>query len=130
MKRFVIFLFLISLIITFTSCKTKEVEPFAIIEAKDCYQNAGYLEFISGAETFAEYTFTAENSETIKWQIYVFDEAFDDGFRYISQAAEPILIGDGTISVDEGQYVYIYCSANEFTSIVTDENAKRYITIK
>ena len=106
------------------------MEPFAIIEAKDCYQNAGYLEFISGAETFAEYTFTAENSETIKWQIYVFDEAFDDGFRYISQAAEPILIGDGTISVDEGQYVYIYCSANEFTSIVTDENAKRYITIK
>ena len=69
MKRFVIFLFLISLIITFTSCKTKEVEPFAIIEAKNCYQNAGYLEFISGAETFAEYTFTAENSETIKWQI-------------------------------------------------------------
>lgn len=130
MKRFVIFLFLISLIITFTSCKTKEGEPFAIIEAKDCYQNAGYLEFISGAETFAEYTFTAENSETIKWQIYVFDEAFDDGFRYISQAAEPILIGDGTISVDEGQYVYIYCSANEFTSIVTDENAKLYITIK
>ena len=96
MKRFVIFLFLISLIITFTSCKTKDGEPFAIIEEKDCYQNAGYLEFISVAETFAE----------------------------------PILIGDGTISVDEGQYVYIYCSANEFTSIVTDENAKLYITIK
>ena len=129
MKRFVIFLFLISLIITFTSCKAKGVEPFAIIEATDCYQNAGYLEFISCAETSAEYTFTAENSETIEWQVYVFDEAFEDGFRYISQASEPVLVGDGTISVDKGQYVYIYCSANEFTSIVADENAKLYITV-
>jgi hypothetical protein len=129
MKRFIIFLFLISLIMTFTSCNAKEVEPFAIIEANDCYQNAGYLEFISSAETFAEYTFTAENSETIEWQVYVFDEAFEDGFRYISQASEPVLVGDGTISVDKGQYVYIYCSANEFTSIVADENAKLSITV-
>ena len=130
MKRFVIFLFLISLIITFTSCKAKGVEPFAIIEATDCYQNAGYLEFISCAETSAEYTFTAENSETIEWQVYVFDEAFEDGFRYISQVAEPVLTADGTISVNEGQYVYIYCSANEFTSIVADENAKLCIIVK
>ena len=130
MKRFVIFLFLISLIITFTSCKTKEVEPFAIIEAKDCYQNAGYLEFISGAETFAEYTFTADNSETITWQVYVFAEILEDGVRYIPQVAEPVLVGDGTISVDVGQFVYIYCSANEFTSIVADENAKLCITVK
>ena len=129
MKRIVIFLFLISLIITFTSCKAKEVEPFAIIEAKDCYQNAGYIEFISGAETFAEYTFTAENSETITWQVYVFDEIFEDGVRYIPQVAEPVLVGDGTISVDVGQFVYIYCSANEFTSIVADENAKLCITV-
>ncbi len=129
MKRIVIFLFLISLIVTFTSCKAKEVEPFAIIEAKDCYQNAGYIEFISGAETFAEYTFTAENSETITWQVYVFDEIFEDGVRYIPQAAEPVLVGDGTISVDVGQFVYIYCSANEFTSIVADENAKLCITV-
>ena len=56
------------MIITFTSCKAKETEPFAIIKAQDFHQSAGYLEFISGAETSAEYTFTAENSETINWQ--------------------------------------------------------------
>ena len=129
MKRILNFLILFSMIITFTSCKAKETEPFAIIKAQDFHQSAGYLEFISSAETFAEYTFTAENSETIEWQVYVFDEAFEDGFRYISQASEPVLVGDGTISVDKGQYVYIYCSANEFTSIVADENAKLYITV-
>ena len=129
MKRAVSFFFLFAMIIISTSCKSEEEPPFAIIEAMDCYQNAGYIEFISGAETFAEYTFTAENSETITWQVYVFDENFEDGVRYIPQAEEPVLVGDGTISVDVGQFVYIYCSANEFTSIVADENAKLCITV-
>ena len=108
----------------------KEGTTFAIIAAKNCFYDAGYVELIAGAEATAEYIFTAENSEAVEWQVYVLDEAFDDGFRYIAQFTDPVLIGDGTITVNAGQYVYLYCSANEFTTGVVDENAKIVITVK
>lgn len=144
MKRFVVILLAFAMIISLTACSEKEEitttfipeettaaeVPFTIIEAKDCYNNAGYVELISGAEKSAEYTFTTENSDTVKWRVYIFDEAFDEGFRYISQAAEPVLDGDGKVSVDEGQFVYIYCSVNEFTEDIPDSHAKLKITIE
>ena len=106
-----------------------ESNHFASNEAKDCFYDAGYVEFIAGADKSAEYTFTAENSEGITWCVYVFDAAFDDGYRYISQAAEPVLNGDGTISVAEGQFVYVHCSANEFTADSANETAKLNVTV-
>ena len=103
---------------------------FTTLEAKNCFYDAGFVELISGAEEASEYTFTAENSDEVEWSVYVLDEAFDDGFRYIRQVAEPVLIGNGTISIDQGQYVYVYCSANEFTTGIVDEIAKLIVTVK
>ena len=108
----------------------EENETDIIIEAKDCYGNAGYVEFIAGAEDTTVYTFTAENSDTVKWSIYVLDEVFNDGFRYIGQAFEPVLEGDGDITVNEGQFVYVHCSVNEFTEDAADENAKLIVSVK
>ena len=130
MKKPVLFLLVVAMVMTFTACGTKEETYTATIAAKDCYGNAGYIEFVSGAEKAAEYTFTAENSEATKWRVYVFDQAFDEGFRYITQAAEPVLVGDGKISVAAGQFVYVYCSTNEFTEDAADENAKLNVTVK
>ena len=107
-----------------------EEMPFAVIEAKDGFHDAGFVELIAGAEAAAAYTFTAENSEAVEWWVYVLDESFEEGFRYIKQVAEPVLVGDGTISVEAGQYVYVYCSANEFTTGEIDENAKLNITVE
>lgn len=109
---------------------TKEEKPIATIEAKNCFGNAGYVEFIAGAEKAADYTFTAEHSDAVNWRVYVLDEAFEEGFRYISQAAEPVLTGDGTVSVAEGQFVYVYCSVNEFTTDAADETAKLIVTVE
>ena len=126
--------------VALTACgagETKPAEPIppeekivATIQAKDCFYNAGFVEFIAGAEETAEYTFKSENSDTVQWSVYILDEAFDDGFRYIKQVTEPVLVGDGTLSVTAGQYVYVYCSANEFTTGAVDENAKLNITVK
>ena len=110
--------------------ETEEETIFTIIEAKDCFSDAGFVELIAGAMESSEYTFTAENSDDTEWYVYIFDQAFDEGFRYIKQAAEPVLVGDGTILIDEGQYIYVYCSANEFTTGIIDENAKLKITVK
>ena len=112
------------------STETEEEKIFTIIEAKDCFYDAGFVELISGTTESSEYTFTAENSNAVEWCVYTFDQAFEDGFRYIKQAAEPVLVGDGTIFIDAGQYVYVYCSANEFTTGVVDKNAKLNITVK
>ena len=129
MKRLLIFLAL-AMVISCTACGVNEETPFAVIEAKDCYRNAGYVEFILDAEASAEYTFSSENSEAVQWRVYVFDQAFEDGFRYIAQAAEPVLVGDGKVTVQAGQFVYIYCSANEFTVEAPNADAKLNITVK
>ena len=128
MKRIV--LLLLALVMILTACGSKEEKPFATIEAKNCFNDAGFVEFISGAEASAKYTFTAEDSAAVEWRIYVLEQSFNDSFRHIPQIAEPALVGNGTISVDAGQYVYIYCSVNEFTTDVADKNAKLHVTEK
>ena len=107
-----------------------EEKIFTTIEAKNCFYDAGFVELIAGVEESSEYTFTAENSETVEWSVYILDEAFDYGFRHIKQAADPVLVADGTIFIDEGKYVYVYCSSNEFTTGVVDEYAKLNVTVK
>ena len=113
----------------FETTETEGEKRFVIIEAKDCFYDAGFVEVIAGTKESAEYTFISENSDAVEWRVYVLDQRFDDGCRYIGQAAEPVLVGDGTIFVDAGLYVYVYCSANEFTTGIVDENAKLNVTI-
>ena len=131
MRKVVVFLLAFAMVMVFAACGANEEKSFATVTAKGCFGDAGYIQFFKdGVEEATELTFTAENSEAVEWSVYVFDEAFDDGFRYISQAADPVLVGDGTISVEAGQFVYIYCSVNEFTADAPDENAKLNITQK
>lgn len=113
-----------------TETYTEEEKIFTIIEAKDCFGDAGFVELMAGTKESSEYTFTSEDSDAVEWHVYILDQAFDEGFRYIKQVAEPVLVGDGTIFIDEGQYVYVYCSVNEFTTGVVDENAKLTVTVK
>ena len=128
-KPFILLLTFVILIVL-NACGVSEEKLFAIIEAKDCFDDAGFVELIAGVKESAEYTFTSENSDAVEWRVYILDQVFDEGFRYISQVAKPALVGDGTIFIDEGLYVYVYCSANEFTTGIVDENARLNITIK
>ena len=134
MKKFFLPVIIVLLIYSMLAgCSKTQEEPenvFTIVEGKECYDDAGFVELIAGAKEASEYTFTSENSDAVEWCVYILDEAFEDGFRYIKQAAEPALIGDGTIFIEEGQYVYVYCSANEFTTGTVDENAKLKVTVK
>ena len=115
-----------------TEAVIEEDEPsiFTTIEAKDCFNNAGFVELVDGATDAAEFIFASEESDAVEWSVYVFDEAFEDGYRYIKQAADPVLVGDGTVSVEVGQYVYVYCSVNEFTADAADENARVNVLVK
>ena len=114
----------------FETAETEEEKILAIIEAKDCFEDAGFVELVAGTKEPSEYTFTSEDSDATEWWVYILDQVFDDSFRYIKQIAEPVLVGNGTVFVDAGQYIYVYCSANEFTTGVVDENAKLNVTVK
>ena len=134
MKKIIIHVLIYVMLMTLTACGANDETDteiiVTVIEAKNCFHDAGFIELIADMKEPAEYTFTAENSETVEWAVYILDEAFDDGFRYIKQVTEPVLLGDGTISIAKGQYVYVYCSANEFTTGAADENAKLKVTVK
>ena len=84
-----------------------------VITAEDGFDNAGVTELLCDAtET---YSFTKSYDDTT-WKVYVLDEKFADGARYLSQAEEPALEGDGTLEIEEGKYIYILCSESAFTA--------------
>ena len=86
-------------------------EP-VVITAKEGFVNAGVTELICDAtET---YSFTKSDDSTT-WKVFVLDERFTDGSRYLAQAYEPALEGDGTLTIEEGKYIYILCSESVFS---------------
>lgn len=111
---------------TTVSVVTEKEPEIIIVTAEECFDSM-YYELVT--EKSAEYSFSAKASEG-EWQVYIFDEKFKDGFRYISQAAEPSLIGDGTLTIDKGKYVYIYCPVNAFTAEKADEKSYLEISVK
>ena len=87
-------------------------EP-VVVTAKDGFENAGVTGFVCGAT--ASYSFTSSSGETA-WSVFVLDEAFEDGARYLPQAETPALEGDGTLSIEEGKIIYILCSESIFSA--------------
>ena len=98
-------------------------EPITVT-VSDGFNNAGYTGRICGAT--ATYTFRSSTPD-VTWSVYVLDEAFPDILRYLSQANTPALEGDGSLEIEEGKFVYIYCSENGFTS--TDAPSDATLTI-
>lgn len=86
-------------------------EP-VVITAKESFDNFGVTELVCDAtET---YSFTASDDDTT-WKVFVLDEKFADGARYLPQAEKPALEGNGTLDIEEGKYIYILCSESSFT---------------
>ena len=83
---------------------------------QDGFNDAGYVE-IPVAQT-GRYRFVANMPSAVggvTWQVYLFDNEFTDSYRFISQAARPVLEKNGEINAYAGQYIYLYCSENSFT---------------
>lgn len=74
-------------------------------------------------EMTGTYHFEASNSENTEWKVYVLDKEFDGSLDELSSKNQPVLEGDGKITVRKGQYIYVYCSANETTQETADQGA-------
>lgn len=85
------------------------------IASEDSFLNCGFTCWVCDAT--GSYNVSADSgSEDVTWSVYVLEEEFEDADRYIAQAHDPVLEGSGTLSLTEGQYVYVKCGANDFTA--------------
>ncbi|MCC8074675.1 MAG: hypothetical protein LIO95_01815, partial [Clostridiales bacterium] len=78
-----------------------------MVDANYTYDNMFYSFRASQSGTYQVVNATAEGEEDVNWIIYVMDRYFDDAYRYIYSAYPAVLIGEGSFTVEEGQYVYI-----------------------
>ena len=79
-----------------------------VISNMDGYEQAGFTELHFTADK--DLTLTRNDvskSRGVEWTAYVLDEKFEDSYRYIPQAYERSVNGNGTVSVKAGQYLYI-----------------------
>lgn len=87
-------------------------EP-CVVTAADGFDNAGVTGFLCDAT--ATYAFKASSADT-KWSVFVLDQEFNDGARYLPQAETPALEGDGTLTIEAGKIIYILCSESAFSA--------------
>lgn len=104
--------------------KTENGEDEAVkVPCSEAYKNGGFYMLVAKKSTDLK----AETAGAADWEIYVLDEKPGRDPSVIRQQYEPVLTGDGSFSVNEGQYVYCWCSINSSSSSVADENSALYI---
>ncbi|MBR4430107.1 MAG: hypothetical protein IKS75_02315 [Clostridiales bacterium] len=94
------------------------IEPREIwlfdLDDEDIFETGYYgqqveLEYPSDKIIFARYW-----SDDVEWKVYVLDEELTDGFEALEEM-EPVLVNDGEIEIQEGQWIYVYCGCNSAT---------------
>lgn len=90
------------------------------VDAAQVWEEGGWYSF--QAERDAVYTLSRDGEAD--WEVYVLNETFDDGLRYLPQAEEPAAVNEGTVDVKAGQMVYCQCSENSFTAEEAPEDGE------
>ena len=97
-------------------------EEGLIVSAQDLYNDGGWGWFPcgnSGTYQFqvmgAEEDIYSPSADHIVWKVYLMEKPFIDTPRFIPQAGyEAVVTGDGSVEVEEGTYIVIYCSQNSY----------------
>ncbi|MGN0691091.1 MAG: hypothetical protein ACI4K7_01945 [Oscillospiraceae bacterium] len=80
-------------------------------------------------EKDGSYTFKHSGNDDTPWNIYILDEEFTDGMRYLFSNYTPDGVTEFTADLKAGQYVYFICTENEWTSSeFSDTQAEVYFT--
>ena len=126
MKKALVIALSVLMLLAFAACNIAASEPAAkadvtTIKAADVFDQHGFG--IAKCTESGNYRFWAENSDGVEWTVFVLDEEFEDGLRYINQAYEASLVGDGNLELQKGQFIYVQCSANDLTGVEAPEGA-------
>ena len=87
--------------------------------ASDLFDGYGYTHY--QCDKTGVYDFAAVNSDGITWEVYLLDAEFNDAERFIPQVYPCALQGDGSLAVNEGQWIYVYCPCNSWTMMEAPE---------
>ncbi|MCD7837645.1 MAG: hypothetical protein LUG65_01885 [Clostridiales bacterium] len=115
-----------TLVITFEADEEEQADTSTVtIDAADAYDSGAFSFRASQSGTYQAVSVTAEgfspgdvgcDEEEVVWTFYVLDEPFDDAVRYLPQACDSVLEGDGSFEVTQGQYVYCMCNISAFSA--------------
>ena len=107
----------------------KENRKFeTIVSCQDCFHNIGFAEKVceqNGKYYFERYKNENDKYDTFDWYVYVFDER--QRYKDIKENNEPLLTNEGTIDIKKGQYIYILCSYNPDTEVLSPQSNQSYI---
>lgn len=67
-------------------------------------------------EKDGKYTVKHTGHDDIPWQVYILDEEFTDGLRYLYSNYTPDGTTECTVELKAGQYLYLICEENEWNS--------------
>lgn len=67
-------------------------------------------------EKDGKYTVKHTGNDGIPWQVYILDEEFTDGLRYLYSNYDPDGVTECTVELKAGQYLYLICEENEWNS--------------
>lgn len=114
-----------------TNQNNKKSKKAIEITAEESFSNAGFTYYV--CEESGKYVFERKKQNPdenfIEWDVYLLENVFNDGNRYIPEAYEKNLVNDGELDIKEGEYIYIQCSVNDFTDIEPNYN-QSYIFYK
>lgn len=93
-----------------------------IVSAQNLYNDEGWGWFPcdrSGTYHFqvmgAKEDIYSPSADYLVWKVYLMEKPFLDTPRFIPQAGyEAVVTGDGSVEVEEGTYIVIYCSQNAY----------------
>ena len=82
-------------------------------------------------EKDGRYIIKHTGNDNIPWQVYILDEEFKDGLRYLYSNYEPDGVTECTVELKSGQYVYLICKDNEWNSAsFADTQAEIYYLVE
>ena len=95
------------------------IEEPQLVFASDLYSGCGFAHCL--CDKTGIYDFAPINSDGVDWEVYILDMEFNDVERFIPQAYPCALKGSGSLSIKEGQWIYVYCPCNEWTQLEAPE---------
>ena len=72
--------------------------------------------YLFNPEEDGHYSFEHSGESGADWMIFVLDEKFTDGLRYLFSNYKPTAMSNAELDLKKGSYVYCLCSVNEWNS--------------
>lgn len=106
--------------------EAENVPETLLIDAAPLFYGYGFSSFICEKDGVCR--FSEQNPGELTWKVYILDAVFDDAERFIPQAYDCALEGNGSISLKKGDIVYVYCPYNEWTDVPAPEGCRMAVT--